>query len=312
MNYDLICILGPTAIGKTKVAVTLAQQIGGEIISADSRQVYRQMDIGTGKDLADYTIAGKEIPYHLIDIADPGTEFNLFEYRQVFLDAYKQIKAEGNVPILCGGTGMYLDAVINGYNLVKVERDDELRAGLAGKSDDELAGMLAALRPLHNSTDTIERERLVRAIEIAVHAEDKVPEEDRFPRFNTHIFGLRLDRAILKERITVRLKDRLKNGMIEEVKGLLDQGLTPDQLEFYGLEYRLVTQHVTGQLTYNDMYQKLREAIYQFARRQEKWFRRMERKGTTINWLDTKEQTAEQLVAAIRKQRREYLLLVLK
>ncbi len=312
MNYDLICILGPTAIGKTKVAVTLAQQIGGEIISADSRQVYRQMDIGTGKDLADYTIAGKEIPYHLIDIADPGTEFNLFEYRQVFLDAYKQIKAEGNVPILCGGTGMYLDAVINGYNLVKVERDDELRAGLAGKSDDELAGMLAALRPLHNSTDTIERERLVRAIEIAVHAEDKVPEEDRFPMFNTHIFGLRLDRAILKERITVRLKDRLKNGMIEEVKGLLDQGLTPDQLEFYGLEYRLVTQHVTGQLTYNDMYQKLREAIYQFARRQEKWFRRMERKGTTINWLDTKEQTAEQLVAAIRKQRREYLLLVLK
>ena len=302
MNYDLISILGPTAIGKTKVAVTLAQEIGGEIISADSRQVYRCMDIGTGKDLADYTINGKAIPYHLIDIVEPGTEFNLFEYQQAFLGAYNKIKDAGNVPILCGGTGLYLDAVINGYDLIKVECDEELRDGLADKSHYELVEMLAALRPLHNSTDTIDRERLIRAIEIAVHAEDEVPAEDRFPKLNTQIFGLRLDRTILKERITVRLKDRLKNGMIEEIKSLLEQGITPEQLEFYGLEYRLVTQYVTEKLNYNDMYQKLREAIYQFARRQEKWFRKMERKGTVINWLETKDQTAMQIVEDIRNK----------
>ena len=295
MKQDLICILGPTAVGKTKVAVTLAQQISGEIISADSRQVYRQMDIGTGKDLADYTIDGKTIPYHLIDIVEPGTEFNLFEYQQAFIDAYNKIKAAVNVPILCGGTGLYLEAVINGYNLIKVDRDEDLRDRLANKSDDELTKILAALRPLHNSTDTIERERLIRAIEIAVHAEDEVPAEDRFPKLNTQIFGLKLDRTILKERITARLKHRLKNGMPEEIKSLLDQGLTPEQLEFYGLEYRLVTQYITGKLNYNDMYQKLREAIYQFARRQEKWFRRMERNGITINWLETIGQTTTQL-----------------
>lgn len=299
MKYDLICILGPTAIGKTKVAVMLAQQIDGEIISADSRQVYKQMDIGTGKDIADYTIDGKTIPYHLVDIVEPGTEFNVFEYQQLFLDAYNKIKATDKVPILCGGTGMYLDAIINGYNLIKVDRDEKLRAGLADKSNAGLLEMLTTLRPLHNSTDTLDRERLIRAIEIAVHAKDEVPAEDRFPKLNTQIFGLKLDRAILKERITVRLKERLKNGMIEEIKSLLDQGLTPEQLEFYGLEYRLVTQYVTGQLNYNDMYQKLREAIYQFARRQEKWFRKMERKGTIINWLDTKGQETERLVNAI-------------
>ena len=300
MKKDLICILGPTAIGKTKVAVTLAQELGGEIISADSRQVYRQMDIGTGKDLADYTVDGEAVPYHLIDIVEPGTEFNLFEYQQAFLAAYSKIKDAGKVPILCGGTGMYLDAIINRYNLVKVDRDEELRLGLADKSDEEMAEMLSALRPLHNSTETVDRERLVRAIEIAVHADDEIADENRFPKLNTQIFGLKLDRVILKERITVRLKERLENGMIEEIKSLLDQGLAPEQLEFYGLEYRLVTQYVTGKLNYNDMYQKLREAIYQFARRQEKWFRRMERKGASINWLDTKNKTAIQLVYDIR------------
>ncbi len=299
MKYDIISILGPTAIGKTKVAIMLAKRIGGEVISADSRQVYRRMDIGTGKDLAEYTIDGQEIPYHLIDIVEPGTEFNLFEYQQAFLNSYSKIKDSGNVPILCGGTGMYIDAVINGYNLVRVERDDTLRAGLADKSDDELSGMLAALKPLHNSTDTIDRERLIRAIEIAVHAGDEIPAKDRFPKFNTQIFGLKLDRTILKERINVRLKERLNNGMVEEIESLLEQGVTPQQLEFYGLEYRLVTQYIIGQLNYNDMYQKLREAIYQFARRQEKWFRKMERKGTVINWLDTKEKDAAQLVETI-------------
>ena len=300
MKKDLICILGPTAIGKTKVAVTLAQKIGGEIISADSRQVYRQMDIGTGKDLADYTIDGEAIPYHLIDIVEPGTEFNLFEYQQAFLTAYDKITSAGKVPILCGGTGMYLDAIINGYNLVKVERDEELRAKLADKSDEELVGMLASLRPLHNSTDTVNRERLVRAIEIAVHDNDEIADEDRFPELNTQIFGLKLDRVILKERITLRLKERLEHGMIEEIKSLLEQGLSPEQLEFYGLEYRLVTQHVTGELNYNDMYQKLRESIYQFSRQQEKWFRRMERKGTVIHWLNTKDQTVIRLVNDIQ------------
>lgn len=299
MTSDFICILGPTAIGKTKVAVTLAQKIGGEIISADSRQVYKQMDIGTGKDIAEYAIDGKSIPYHLIDIVDPGTEFNVFEYQRAFLNAYNKVKVENNIPILCGGTGMYLDAVINGYNLIKVERDEKLRAGLADKSNEELAEMLKALRPLHNSTDTIDRDRLIRAIELAVHANDKVPEEDRFPKFDVQIFGLRLERTILKERITIRLKDRLKNGMIEEVKELLEQGISSEQLEFYGLEYRLVTQYLAGKLNYNDMYQKLREAIYQFARRQEKWFRRMERKGTVITWLDTKDKDLGALVREI-------------
>jgi tRNA dimethylallyltransferase len=299
MTTDLICILGPTAIGKTKVAVTLAHEIGGEIISADSRQVYRQMDIGTGKDLDEYIINGKKIPYHLIDITDPGTEFNVFEYQQAFLDAYNKIKITDNIPILCGGTGMYLDSIINGYDLIKVNRDEKLRAELTDKSDKDLTVMLTALRPLHNTTDTTSRERLIRAIEIAVHAEDQVLEKDRFPKLNTQIFGLRLDRAILKERITVRLKERLANGMIEEIKLLLEKGLTAEQLEFYGLEYKLVTQYVTGKLNYNDMYQKLREAIYQFARRQEKWFRRMERKGTIIIWLDTKDKSPTKLVTEI-------------
>ena len=299
MRQDLICILGPTAIGKTKVAVLLAQKIGGEIISADSRQVYRRMDIGTGKDLADYTIDGKTIPYHLIDIVEPGTEFNVFEYQQAFLDAYNKIKAAGSIPILCGGSGLYLDAIINGYDLIKVKRDEVLRAELVDKEDDELVKMLAALRPLHNSTDTIDRERLIRAIEISVHAKDEIPATNHFPKLNTQIFGLKLDRIMLKERITIRLKERLKNGMPEEIKSLLEQGLTPEQLKFYGLEYRLVTQYVTNELNYNDMYQKLREAIYQFARRQEKWFRKMERKGTVITWLETKEQAVDQLVANI-------------
>ncbi len=297
---DMICILGPTAVGKTRVAALLAYKIGGEIISADSRQVYRRMDIGTGKDLADYTVAGTSIPYHLIDIVEPGTEFNVYEYQRLFLSAYNLIKENNHFPIMCGGTGMYIDAVVNGYQLRAVEENIELRKELAFKTDDELKKLLISLRPLHNSTDTVERSRMIRAIEIAVADKEQGEKTVKpFPGFDVKIFGLRMDRMMLKKRIDTRLKVRLKNGMIEEVEALLDSGLTAEQLEFYGLEYRLVTKFVVGGLNYNDMYQKLREAIYQFARRQEKWYRRMERKGTVINWLDAGVYSADELVEKI-------------
>ena len=297
---DMICILGPTAVGKTRVAALLAYKTGGEIISADSRQVYRRMDIGTGKDIADYTVSGVNIPYHLIDIVEPGTEFNVYEYQRLFLSAYATIKANNHFPIICGGTGMYIDAVVNGYQLAAVAENVELRKELAAKSDDELKRMLMSLRPLHNSTDTGERSRMIRAIEISVADKEQGEKPvKQFPDFNVEIFGLRMDRMMLKKRIDARLKARLKNGMIEEVEALLDSGLMAEQLEFYGLEYRLVTKFVIGELNYNDMYQKLREAIYQFARRQEKWYRRMERKGSVINWLDAGVYNSEKLVETI-------------
>ncbi|MCK5849468.1 MAG: tRNA (adenosine(37)-N6)-dimethylallyltransferase MiaA [Kiritimatiellae bacterium] len=291
----MICILGPTAIGKTHVAIGMARKMGGEIISADSRQVYRRMDIGTGKDLDEYSEGGAAVSYHLIDIVEPGTEFNLYEYQQEFIKAYDDVRNRKKLPILCGGTGLYVDAVLKGYHLVKVDRDDVLRTELEGDSEEELVKRLKDLKALHNTTDTRDRERLIRAIEIATHTRDSAEEDNMFPKIETQVYGLRMDRVSLKRRITERLRHRLEHGMIDEVAGLLDSGLTAEQLMFYGLEYRFVTQHVLGELNRNDMFQKLREAIYQFARRQEKWFRRMERQGTVITWLDADQSRSVEL-----------------
>lgn len=285
---DLLCILGPTAVGKTGAAVALARYVNGEIISADSRQVYRGMDIGTGKDLADYTAGGAPISYHLIDVVDAGTEFSVFDYQQAFFAAYASVKSSGRLPIFCGGTGLYLDAVLKPYRLVNVPPDPTLRAQLRRKTNLELVAHLTRLRRLHNTTDTCDRDRLIRAIEIAEHTERHTP-PDPMPRLHALVFGLRMERRALKTRITARLRERLDHGLIEEVRALIDRGVTPERLVRYGLEYRFVTEFVSGNLSRNDMFQKLNAAIYQFARRQEKWFRRMERQGTVILWLDATE-----------------------
>lgn len=281
---NLITILGPTATGKTKLAAELASIIDAEIISADSRQVYRGMDIGTGKDLKDYEVNGKPIPHHLIDIVDPGYEYNIFEFQRDFLNAYQHIKERNKTAILCGGSGMYLDAVIRGYQLKQVPENKELRNNLNLLSDDQLKEKLLAFGKLHNETDLTDRKRLLRAIEIR-EFEKTHGVEHHFPQFKSLNFGIYFEREVIRKRITSRLINRLKNGMVDEVKDLLDKGLTPEQLMFYGLEYKYVTQFVLGELRYNDLYQKLNSAIHQFAKRQMTWFRRMEKKGVHIHWI---------------------------
>lgn len=294
----MITILGTTATGKTRLAVEVARKLGCEIMSADSRQVYRRMDIGSGKDLAEYGTGEDAVPYHLIDIVEPGSEFNIFEYQHAFLDAYKDIIERGGKALFCGGSGMYLDAVLNRYKLVKVEPDPELRAIMAKESDEQLVARLTELKPLHNTTDTKDRERLYRAIEIAMHSMVAPSDEGEFPKIPSTIFGLQSARDILKQRIQRRLKERMESGMAEEIEGLLNSGITAKQLEFYGLEYRFVTQYVTGVLEKDDMMEILGKAIYQFARRQSKWFRRMERKGTKINWLNAEEENVDKIIAS--------------
>jgi len=292
--HDLITILGPTASGKTGLAAALAAQIDGEVISADSRQVYRGMDLGTGKDLDDYIVDGKQVPCHLIDIADPGEEYNVFRFQQDFLNAYDDIRARGKKAILCGGTGMYLESVILGYEMSDVTRNEELRQELEFLSDVELIARLRSVREVHNVTDTSDRERLIRAIEIS---STPVPEPDlslskappshiNLQNINHKVFGISLPREEVRRRITVRLIQRLDEGMLEEVKTLLASGLRPSQLEFYGLEYKYLTQYVVGKINYDDMFRLLNTAIHQFAKRQMTWFRRMEKKGVEIIWID--------------------------
>ena len=292
----MITILGTTATGKTRLAVEVARRVGCEILSADSRQVYRRMDIGSGKDLAEYGMGSNAVPYHLIDIVEPGTEFNIFEYQQVFLKAYNDIIKRGGTPLFCGGSGMYLDAIINRYKLVKVDQDPALRTILERESDEQLIARLTQLKPLHNTTDIKDRERLYRAIEIAIHSMVAPESEGDFPAIKSTIFGVQSERSNLKERIAKRLKERMESGMAEEIEALLDSGITAEQLEFYGLEYRFVTQYVTGVLEKNEMLEILSKAIYQFARRQAKWFRRMERKGTKIIWLNAEEDNVDKIV----------------
>ncbi len=281
-RYDLLVILGATAGGKTSLAVQAARQLGGEIISADSRQVYCGMDLGTGKDLAEYG----DIPYHLIDIAEPGSEYNVFTFQRDCFAAIEEIRQRGSLPIICGGTGMYLDAVLRGYRLVEVPKNPKLRQEFALLTDVQLRERLTLLKPQqHNRTDLDDRQRLIRALEIAVGEEapgDQLP----LPQINPLVFGLRWPREILRQRIALRLQQRFDEGMIAEVQGLYDRGVPWEKLEFYGLEYRLIAQHLQGQLNYNDMVQKLRSAICQFAKRQETFFRRMEKKGVKIHWLE--------------------------
>ncbi len=286
-NSNLIVILGPTATGKTKFAASLAAQIDGEIISADSRQIYRRMNLGTGKDYSDYYIGDKFIPYHLIDIHEPGYRYNVFEYQQDFVNVFTQIQAKGNIPILCGGTGMYIDAVAKGYKLITVPVNKELREELQDKSLQELEEILTTYRKLHNRTDTDTKKRAVRAIEIEAYYSFHNESNPDYPEIHPIYFGLYCDREIRRERITNRLYSRLKNGMIEEVKHLLDEGLTPEDLIYYGLEYKYITLYLTGKLDYESMVQKLNIAIHQFAKRQMTWFRKMEKEGITIQWIDS-------------------------
>ena len=296
----MITILGPTASGKTQLAVAVARSVGGEIISADSRQVYRRMDIGTGKDLSDY--AG--VPYHLIDICEPGTKYNLFQYQQDFRDAYELICRRGAVPVLCGGTGLYIEAVLKGYRLSPVPQNPALRARLEGKSLMELTTILAELKHknasnMHNTTDVDTAQRAIRAIEIETYNSEHQLAERELPPVESLVVGVSIDRELRRQKITQRLKSRLDEGMADEVRALLAEGIASEDLTYYGLEYRYVTEYVTGQLSFEDMFRQLEIAIHQFAKRQMTWFRGMERRGVTIHWIDASlpvEQKVEQIL----------------
>ena len=287
----MITILGPTASGKTPVAAHLAAEIGGEIISADSRQVYRRMDIGTGKDLADYIVDGQQVSYHLIDICEPGTKYNLFEYQQDFFEVYQEIQGRDAVPILCGGTGLYIEAVLKGFHLSPVPQNQKLRDSLDGKSLAELTEMLKDLKAktgsnMHNTTDVDSCQRAIRAIEIETYNLQHPTPRRELPPVDSLIIGIDIDRELRREKITRRLKARLDGGMVEEVKALLDDGIPAENLIYYGLEYKFVTEYLTGALSYDEMVRRLEIAIHQFAKRQMTWFRGMERRGFKINWID--------------------------
>jgi tRNA dimethylallyltransferase len=286
IKYDLITILGPTACGKTKFAANLSARINGEIISADSRQVYRKMNLGTGKDYDDYIVEGKRIPYHLVDILEPGYKYNVYEFQKHFLEAYIEIKARENMPVLCGGSGMYIDAVTKGYRLMHVPQNKRLRKNLESKSLKELSGILSTYKKLHNITDIDTRKRAIRAIEIEEYYKSGRIPEHNYPKINNIFFGIKLEVITRRERISSRLHERLKSGMVEEVQNLLKEGLGAEDLIYYGLEYKYITQYITGDLDYDTMVEKLNTAIQQFAKRQMTWFRKMEREGARIHWLD--------------------------
>ena len=286
MKYDMLTILGPTATGKTQLAAAVASRIHGEILSADSRQIYRGMDLGTGKDLADYIVNGKQIPYHLIDLADAGTQFNVFEFQRRFRDTYTDIRQRNGFPVFCGGSGLYLEAVLKGYKLTQVPSDQERRDVLSELSLEELSEILRGYKKVHNSSDTETRNRAIRAIEIEEYLLLHPDLDFEFPKINSLIVGVSFDRDTRRERITKRLKQRLDEGMVEEVRGLLNSGLTPESLTYYGLEYKFLTLYITGELSREEMFEKLNIAIHQFAKRQMTWFRKMEREGFEIHWLD--------------------------
>lgn len=317
----MITILGPTASGKTSLAAALAAQIdtldasiwggstkGAEIISADSRQVYRGMDIGTGKDLEDYTVGGKLIPYHLIDICDAGTKYNLFQYQQDFYDAYQDITHRGILPILCGGTGLYIESVLKGYHLSPVPQNPALRNSLEGKTLEELTDMLVDLKAkngsnMHNRTDVDTAQRAIRAIEIETYNLEHPMPERELPAVDSLVIGVSIDRDARRDKITRRLKQRLENGMVEEIKGLLDRGIPAENLLYYGLEYKFITEYVIGKTSYEEMLRGLEIAIHQFAKRQMTWFRGMERRGFTIHWIDAlqpMEQKVEQVLELMK------------
>ena len=303
--YDLIAIIGPTASGKTTLAASLAARSDGEIISADSRQVYRGMDLGTGKDLADYCVEGQQIPYHLIDIANPGYHYNVFEYQRDFLVAYQDIRQRGRLPVVCGGTGMYIESVLKGYRLLPVPENPVLRSQLEGKSLEELTRLLMSYKQLHNTTDVDTAKRAIRAIEIEEYYLHAPVEERSFPHLKSLIIGVDIDRETRRQRITQRLQQRLDEGMLDEVRQLLRQGIAPDSLLYYGLEYKYLTLHVLGQLTFNEMFRQLETAIHQFAKRQMTWFRGMERRGFTIHWVDFS-LSLDEKIAFIQEKLKEF------
>lgn len=284
--FDLITILGPTASGKTNLATALAYKLDGEIISADSRQVYRGMDIGTGKDLSEYTIDGKRIPYHLIDIVDAGTRFNLYEYQKAFAEAFQTIRSHNKQAIVCGGSGLYIEAAVEGYDLRPVPANEDLRSSLEQYSLEQLTTMLAEMKPLHNTTDVDTKKRAIRALEIEIYYKNHPEEKSNFPKFSNIYFGIDISRDIRRERISQRLRSRLDEGLIDEVKVLMQNGVDTDTLEYYGLEYKFISNYLTGKTSYEQMVSMLEIAIHQFAKRQMTWFRGMERKGAKINWID--------------------------
>ena len=283
----MITILGPTASGKTSVATALAAKINGEIISADSRQIYKSMDLGTGKDLDEYVVDGKKIPYHLIDIKEAGYKYNVFEYQHDFLLAYNEIVERNHIPVLCGGTGMYIESVLKGYKLLSVPENPELRASLADKSLPELESILRNYRKLHNTTDIDTCKRAIREIEIQEYYKNNVPPGDSFPKIDSLIIGIDIERELRRQKISQRLKTRFEDGMLDEVDRLLKRGIAPEDLIYYGLEYKYMTLYLTGQISYDEMYSSLEIAIHQFAKRQMTWFRGMEKKGFKINWIDS-------------------------
>jgi tRNA dimethylallyltransferase len=285
-DYDLLVVTGHTASGKTPVAVAVAKRLGGEIISADSRQVYRGMNLGTGKDYDDYLVDGTRIPCHLIDIADPGYKYNVFEYQRDFIKIYSNLKERKVFPIVCGGSGMYADSIITGYRLFEVPPDSGLRVELEKKTMEELRDILSTYKDLHNTTDIDTRKRVIRAIEIEHSNRNKRKRNTEFPKISSLVVGIMLDRESRRRRITERLKQRLDDGLIDEVKSLIDFGIKTETLIYYGLEYKFITLHLIGKLSYTEMFRDLETAIHQFAKRQMTWFRGMERRGIKINWID--------------------------
>lgn len=300
-KYDMLAVVGPTASGKTSLAVDVALALGNtEIISADSRQVYRGMDIGTGKDLGEYKRGEIVVPSHLLDIVDAGEKYNLFEFQRDFLVSYNDIVGRGAFPLMCGGSGMYVESVLKGYRLLPVPENAALRESLEEKSLEELTAILSQYKTLHNNTDTDTKKRAIRAIEIEEYYRTCPVEERSFPQIRCLTVGVAVDREVRRERISRRLRDRLDNGMVAEVQGLLDSGVTPDQLIYYGLEYKYLTQYIIGELGYDEMVKGLEIAIHQFAKRQMTWFRGMEKRGVHIHWIDAM-QPREQQVEQIKK-----------
>lgn len=300
--YDLLVVTGPTASGKTSLAATIAYRVGGEIISADSRQVYRGMNLGTGKDYEDYLVNGTQIPCHLIDIAEPGYKYNVFEYQRDFNKVYSDLKKRKTFPVVCGGSGMYADSIVTGYKMFEVPSDSGLRIELEKKSIEELKEILSTFKNLHNSTDIDTRKRVIRAIEIEHSSRNKGKTYSGFPEVRALLIGIMLDRDTRRKRITERLKQRLQSGMVDEVKHLIDQGINTDTLIYYGLEYKFITFYLTGKISYEEMVRDLEIAIHQFAKRQMTWFRGMERKGIKINWLDgelSMEEKVEQVMGLL-------------
>jgi tRNA dimethylallyltransferase len=294
-NYDLLFVTGPTASGKTSLAAAIAKKVGGEIISADSRQVYKGMNLGTGKDYDDYLIEGTRLPCHLIDIADPGYKYNVFEYQRDFIKVYSGLKERNIFPVVCGGSGMYADSIITGYKMVEVAPDMGLRVKLEKKTMAELKAILLTYKSLHNRTDIDNKKRIIRAIEIAHFEKNKEKKNGEIPKLTSLVVGVSFERELRRRRITERLKQRIDAGMVEEVKHLIDTGIDTDTLIYYGLEYKYITLYLTGKMTYDEMVRDLEIAIHQFAKRQMTWFRGMERRGIKIHWLEGEMPTEEKV-----------------